>query len=68
MGRFSIDNCFRIQNTEFTEYTEYREYRNDNLYAQVADAAETGELMFGTVDSWLVWNLTGGLQGGKYEL
>ena len=24
--------------------------------------------MFGTVDSWLVWNLTGGLQGGRWEL
>lgn len=23
--------------------------------------AETGELAFGTIDSWLVWNLTGGL-------
>ncbi|MFX5751997.1 FGGY family carbohydrate kinase, partial [Acinetobacter baumannii] len=22
--------------------------------------AERGELLFGTVDSWLVWNLTGG--------
>jgi len=33
---------------------------------EVADAAEAGELMFGTVDSWLVWNLTGGLQGGRH--
>jgi glycerol kinase len=24
------------------------------------DAAERGELAFGTVDSWLIWNLTGG--------
>ena len=22
--------------------------------------------MFGTVDCWLVWNLTGGLQGGRH--
>ena len=22
--------------------------------------------MFGTVDSWLVWNLTGGLKGGRH--
>ena len=36
--------------------------------SQVADAAEAGELMFGTVDSWLVWNLTGGLQGGRWQL
>lgn len=26
----------------------------------VADMAERGELAFGTVDSWLLWNLTGG--------
>ncbi len=24
------------------------------------DRAESGELLFGTVDSWLIWNLTGG--------
>ena len=26
--------------------------------------AEAGELAFGTVDSWLAWNLTGGAKGG----
>ncbi|MCU1470626.1 MAG: glycerol kinase [Glaciihabitans sp.] len=26
--------------------------------------AEAGELMFGTTDSWVVWNLTGGTRGG----
>lgn len=26
-----------------------------------AERAEVGELAFGTVDSWLIWNLTGGL-------
>ncbi len=28
-------------------------------------AAEAGELAFGTIDSWLLWNLTGGLAGAK---
>src|SRR6056297_382739 len=28
----------------------------------VRSRAEAGELLFGTVDSWLVWNLTGGRQ------
>ena len=28
--------------------------------------AERGELMFGTMDSWLVWNLTGGPDGGLH--
>ena len=32
----------------------------------VARAMEEERLMFGTVDSWLVWNLTGGLQGGRH--
>jgi glycerol kinase len=28
--------------------------------------AENGEIAFGTVDSWLVWNLTGGVSGGVH--
>lgn len=29
-------------------------------------AAEKGRALFGTIDSWLIWNLTGGPQGGKH--
>ena len=29
------------------------------------ERAERGELAFGTIDSWLVWNLTGGARGGS---
>jgi glycerol kinase len=32
----------------------------------VRDAAEHGDALFGTVDSWLVWNLTGGPNGGPH--
>jgi glycerol kinase len=28
--------------------------------------AEAGELLFGTTDSWLLWNLTGGTKGGVH--
>src|SRR3712207_1101405 len=28
--------------------------------------AEAGEALFGTVDAWLVWNLTGGPEGGLH--
>ncbi|WP_369069848.1 glycerol kinase GlpK [Kineococcus terrestris] len=28
--------------------------------------AETGDVLFGTIDSWLVWNLTGGPDGGRH--
>jgi len=28
--------------------------------------AEKGDAIFGTVDSWLIWNLTGGPQGGAH--
>lgn len=28
--------------------------------------AEAGELLFGTIDSWLIWNLTGGADGGRH--
>ncbi len=29
-------------------------------------AAEAGDLLFGTIDSWTVWNLTGGVKGGLH--
>ncbi len=29
-------------------------------------AAERGDLLFGTMDTWLVWNLTGGMDGGVH--
>jgi glycerol kinase len=29
-------------------------------------AAERGDLLFGTIDSWLIWNLTGGADGGVH--
>ncbi len=32
----------------------------------VRDAAESGDAVFGTTDSWVVWNLTGGPQGGVH--
>jgi glycerol kinase len=28
--------------------------------------ADAGELVFGTIDSWLIWNLTGGSDGGLH--
>jgi glycerol kinase len=28
------------------------------------DAAEAGDLLFGTIDTWLIWHLTGGVAGG----
>ncbi|MBN9175592.1 MAG: glycerol kinase GlpK [Microbacterium sp.] len=30
------------------------------------DAAEAGHLLFGTPDTWVVWNLTGGSRGGVH--
>lgn len=29
-------------------------------------AAERGEALFGTLDSWVIWNLTGGPDGGRH--
>ena len=31
-------------------------------------AAEAGDLLFGTVDSWLIWKLTGGSRGGVHVI
>jgi glycerol kinase len=30
------------------------------------DRAEAGEVLFGTMESWLIWNLTGGIDGGVH--
>jgi glycerol kinase len=30
--------------------------------------AERGDALFGTVDSWLIWNLTGGTRGGAHVI
>jgi glycerol kinase len=32
----------------------------------VREAAEAGEAIFGNTDSWLLWNLTGGVDGGVH--
>ncbi|GAB3242709.1 glycerol kinase GlpK [Kineosporia babensis] len=32
----------------------------------VREAAESGDAIFGNTDSWLVWNMTGGVDGGKH--
>ncbi|MFH1084855.1 MAG: glycerol kinase GlpK, partial [Chloroflexota bacterium] len=37
----------------------------DSIPGLRADAAH-GDALFGTVDSWLIWNLTGGPQGGAH--
>ncbi|MFF8286473.1 glycerol kinase GlpK [Streptomyces albus] len=30
------------------------------------ERAEKGEILFGTMDSWVIWNLTGGPDGGRH--
>lgn len=30
------------------------------------DRAERGDVLFGTMDTWLIWNLTGGVDGGAH--
>lgn len=37
----------------------------DNV-AGARERAEAGDLLFGTADSWVVWNLTGGANGGVH--
>ncbi|GAA4418534.1 glycerol kinase GlpK [Georgenia halophila] len=32
----------------------------------VRERAEAGDLLFGNTDSWLVWNMTGGTNGGRH--
>jgi glycerol kinase len=35
--------------------------------AGAKEAALAGDLLFGTIDSWLLWNFTGGIQGGVHK-
>jgi glycerol kinase len=35
--------------------------------AGVKEAAEAGDLLFGTMDTWLLWNFTGGPEGGVHK-
>ncbi|XP_069164684.1 glycerol kinase isoform X2 [Procambarus clarkii] len=37
----------------------------DNV-KEVQEVEKKGNLLFGTVDSWLLWNLTGGIDGGLH--
>lgn len=37
----------------------------DNV-PEARQQAESGELLFGTIDTWLIWNLTGGRDGGLH--
>ena len=37
----------------------------DNV-AGAKEQADAGDLLFGTVDTWLIWHLTGGTAGGKH--
>ena len=32
----------------------------------VADRASSGDLLFGNMDTWVIWNLTGGVDGGLH--
>ncbi len=32
----------------------------------VRDAALEGQVVFGNIDTWVIWNLTGGVNGGKH--
>ncbi|GAB0097048.1 Glycerol kinase [Sergentomyia squamirostris] len=34
--------------------------------ARVREAVKGGNCLFGTVDTWLLWNLTGGINGGQH--
>jgi len=34
--------------------------------AGLRSAADRGDALFGTIDSWVIWNLTGGADGGRH--
>ena len=40
--------------------------RTQDVIRGVLEKAERGELLFGNTDTWLIWNLTGGVNGGVH--
>jgi FGGY family of carbohydrate kinases, N-terminal domain len=60
--------CFR-KTTGLPISTYFSAFKVAWLYANVAavrDAMDTGDAMIGTVDSWIIYNLTGGRNGGVH--
>ena len=35
---------------------------------EVSEAIKSGDILFGTADSWIIWNLTGGVNGGRHMI
>lgn len=67
-GRDGGQNRFRAK-TGLPLSTYFSSLKLRWLLDNVPDArvrAEAGELMFGTMDAWVVWNLTGGAHGGRH--
>ena len=55
--------CAVVCNTRYFSGMKLR-WLLDNVPA-VAAAAEAGTALFGTVESWLIWNLSGGVDGER---
>jgi glycerol kinase len=71
--RRTADRCLQLRNEGLTEFFRKRTGLMPDAYFSAtklewmlqnipgaAERAAAGELAFGTVDSWLIWNLTGG--------
>lgn len=37
-----------------------------NAHPEIKEDVEKGEVLFGNMDTWIIWNLTGGPQGGMH--
>jgi glycerol kinase len=35
-------------------------------FPKIASLAKDGRVLFGTIDTWLIWNMTGGVKGGAH--
>ncbi|KAF2323139.1 hypothetical protein GH714_033607 [Hevea brasiliensis] len=43
-----------------------KDYQEEELILFRLVAIEKGDALFGTIDTWLIWNLTGGVKGGLH--
>jgi len=66
LGALSDDQKFTIQNATGLTIAPYFAGSKINWFLKNVKAAKNNSTRFGTIDSWLLWNLSGGVRGGVH--
>ena len=62
----NVDGCVHSPLQCLNASRSHAELTSCRCACSVRAAAEAGTALFGTIDTWLVWNLTGGVDGGLH--